>query len=63
MALTLAQIDRVVLRQIFPTWVRQQCRLYDLPIPDGWPDCLDDEALAALAHDVAEMYREPDDDE
>ncbi len=36
MAISLAVINRVVLRQVFLPWYRDLCQHYQLPLPANW---------------------------
>jgi hypothetical protein len=56
MAITLAEITRVTLRQSFLPWFRREMAAMDIPLPTDWNP--DDEELARLAEKVSAAFRE-----
>lgn len=55
MAIDLATITRVTLRQCFLPWYREQMQIYGIPLPPDWNPS--DEELGRLADRVAEAFR------
>lgn len=61
MALSLAEINRVVLRVVFLPWFRQRCADFDVSLPAEWNPS--DEELSRLAQRVAVAFAAPDDED
>lgn len=56
MTITLAEINRVTLRQVFLPWFRDLMASYGIPLPQDWNP--DDVELARLAERAGEAFAE-----